>query len=108
MKKNIESVVEKLKGIVGSPDKPGLLGGPGLPVKLIALPEAFCTGWPDTWFDFDQEGMKKVYDTTVPGPETDMLGEAAKFTGAYIMACMQGRDPELMEDRFFNMSFIIM
>jgi len=107
MKQNIQYVVESLKGLVGSPDKPSMMTGGGLPVKLIALPESFCTGWPDCFFDLGQEGLRNVYNTTIPGPETDMLGEAAKHTGAYIMACMQAKDPELMDDRFFNTSFII-
>ena len=107
MKENIRYVVEKLKAFVGPPDFPGMLGSPELPVKLIVLPEAFATGWPDQFYDMDHvEACKKVYNTTVPGPETDLLGEAAKYTGAYIMACTQALEPELMEDRFFNIAFI--
>jgi predicted amidohydrolase len=55
----------------------------------------------------DYGELKEVFDTTVPGPETDMLGEAAKAAGAYIMASMEARDPGLMEDRFFNIGFIV-
>lgn len=107
MKENIQYVVEQLKSIVGTSDKPEECGGE-LPVKLIALPEAFCTAWPDVYDDMDpMKVYNEVYATTIPGPETDMLGEAAKATGAYIMACMQARDPELMEERVFNISFII-
>lgn len=108
IKANVEYVVEQLKAIVGSLDFPSM-GAPELPVKLIALPESFSQGWPaDFPPDLDNvEACKKFYDTTVPGPETDILGEAAKYTGAYIMACMQARDPELMEDQSFNISFII-
>ncbi len=108
MKRNIESVVRQLKQLVGSRDFPAGHAGPELPTKLIALPEAFCTGWPDCFFDMDHlDACNQVYDTTIPGPETDMLGEAAQYTGAYIMGVMQARDPELMEDRFFNTGFII-
>lgn len=108
MKRNIEHVVKRLKAMVGSPDFPGWMAGGEVPVKLIVLPEAFCTGWPDDFLQMEHvEACEKVYNTTIPGPETDMLGEAAQYTGAYIMGIMQARDPELMEDRFFNTGFII-
>ena len=79
----------------------------GFPVRLIALPEAFCTAWPDCFGDLPHDQVRELYDTTIPGPETELLAEAAKATGAYVMACMQASDPELMADRFFNFSFII-
>ena len=101
MQDNIKRAVDEVIGIVGRPDFRGMATD-GLPVKLIALPEAFSTAWPDCFGDLPHEKIRELYDTTIPGPETELLGEATKATGAYLMACMQAVDPELMEDRFFN------
>lgn len=109
MKRNIEHVVEWLKSMVGTPGFAGRSGyAAEIPIKLIALPESFCQGWPDMFFNIEHvEACNRVFNTTIPGPETDMLGELAEYTGAYIMGTMQARDPELMEDRYFNTGFII-
>jgi predicted amidohydrolase len=106
MRDNIRRAVDEVVGIVGQPDFRGMATD-GFPVRLIALPEAFCTAWPDCFGDLPHAQVRNLYDTTIPGPETELLGEAAKATGAYVMACMQAADPELMEDRFFNTSFIL-
>jgi len=108
IKRNIQYVVNKLKGIGGTPDFPGMLGGPELPLKLVVLPESFATGFVSDFLNLDHlEAYNDYYNTTIPGPETDMLAEAAVYTGAYIMGIMQAKDPELMEDRWFNTGFII-
>jgi beta-ureidopropionase len=108
MMKNVEHTVNSLKHLVGSPDHPAMTCSAELPVKLIVLPEAFCTGWRDEYLDCEHVyACKNLYNTTVPGPETDLLGEAAKYTGAYIMGVIHAIDPEIMEDRFFNVGFIL-
>lgn len=103
-KRNVEYVVKRIKGLVGSRDFPMMKGGAEIPVRLIAIPEAFCSGFADEYLGLDS---LYIYNTTVPGPETDMLSEAAIHTGAYIMAIMQAKEPELMDDRTFNIGFII-
>jgi predicted amidohydrolase len=107
MMKNVEYIVKQLKMLLGSQDFRSW-DNSEIPVKLIALTESFGQGWPAGIADMDHvEACKRLYNTTVPGPETDALGEAARHTGCYIMGCMEATDPEFMEDRYFNIGFIM-
>jgi hypothetical protein len=43
----------------------------------------------------------------IPGKETRFLGDLAKELDTYIIAQMVAKDPELMENRIFNIAFVI-
>ncbi|MBT5891755.1 MAG: hydrolase [Chromatiales bacterium] len=77
-----------------------------LPVRLVALSEGGIGGWAlgggDDHF--------RVYNEVVPeidGPETRFLGDIARQMNTYIIAQMICKDPEFMENRIFNIAFII-
>jgi beta-ureidopropionase len=106
MMPNVMHVVRVIKGMVGTPSRRGFMGYE-LPIKLVVLPEAFCTGWPDSFLDMGREQLEEVFNTTVPGPETEKLAEAARHSGVYIMGSLQAKDPAFMKDKFFNIAFII-
>jgi len=82
-----------------------------LPVKLFATAEGAIHGWPHL-----QKGRADGYYaevinpdlvTTIPGEETDVLGELCKQNDFYLIGQMQVLDPDLIEDRVFNMAFIL-
>ncbi len=60
MKRNVKYVVQNLKRMIGTADFPGMLGRPELPVRLIVLPEAFCTGWADEFCYLDNETVENI------------------------------------------------
>jgi len=77
-----------------------------LPVRLVAVSEGGIGGWALGGGD----EHKRVYDTIVPeidGPETRALGDVARATNTYLVAQMVCKDPEFMEDKIFNIAFII-
>ncbi len=78
-----------------------------LPVRLVALSEGSLSGW-----GIEEGGERhiKVYKEvapTIPGEETDFLGELCKEMGIYLIAQLQAKDDELMKERIFNIAFII-
>jgi len=78
-----------------------------LPVRLVALGEGALSGW-STWGG--GEGHFKTYKELapeIPGEETDFLGELCKEMDFYLIGQMQAKDVELMENRVFNIAFII-
>jgi predicted amidohydrolase len=77
-----------------------------LPVRLVAVSEGGIGGWALGGGD----DHKRIYDTIVPeidGPETRALGDIAKATNTYLVAQMVCKDPEFMENKIFNIAFII-
>jgi predicted amidohydrolase len=77
------------------------------PVRLVALPEGGMGGWA-YW-----AGGKEHIDAynrlapEIPGKETDFLGQLCKEGNFYLIGQMQAKDPEIMENRIFNIAFII-
>ena len=77
------------------------------PVKLIAIPEGALTGW---WAEFVFDHItfaREMAVESVPGEETELLGEIAKKYNCYLMGCVKSRDDELIKDRYFNIAFLI-
>ncbi len=77
-----------------------------LPVKLVAVSEGGIGGWALGGGD----DHLRVYKDIVPeiiGPETRALGDIARATDTYLVAQMVCKDPEFMENKIFNIAFII-
>jgi len=80
--------------------------GLDLPVKLVTISEGGIGGW---CLGGGEEHLRIYREVApeIPGPETAFLGELAKELGIHIVASMVAKDPALMEDRVFNIAFII-
>jgi len=77
-----------------------------LPVRLVAVSEGGIGGWALGGGDAHQQ----VYDNIVPeidGPEMKALGDIARQTNTYLVASMVAKDPEFMENKIFNIAFIV-
>lgn len=77
-----------------------------LPVRLVALSEGGLGGW---CLAGGKEHIKIYREVApeIPGEETDFLGELCKEMDFYFIGQMVAKDPELMEERVFNIAFII-
>jgi len=77
-----------------------------LPVRLVAVSEGGIGGWALGGGDDHQ----RIYNDIVPeidGPETRALGDIARATNTFLIAQMVCKDPEFMENKIFNIAFII-
>jgi predicted amidohydrolase len=77
-----------------------------LPVQLVAVSEGGIGGWALG----GGADHQRIYDTVVPelyGPETRALGDIARATNTYLIAQMVCKDPEFMENKIFNIAFIL-
>ena len=81
--------------------------GINMPVRLIALAEGALTGFTDEIFDIPHTVAARDLFIDLPGPETQRLGALAKQYNTYIVVQCKARLPEVMDDRFFNMLFVI-
>jgi len=81
--------------------------GINMPVRLIALAEGALTGFTDEIFDIPHTVAARELFIDLPGPETQRLGKLAKQYDTYIVVQCKARLPEVMDDRFFNMLFVI-
>ena len=81
--------------------------GINMPVRLIALAEGALTGFTDEIFDIPHTVAARDLFIDLPGPETQRLGVLAKQYDTYIVVQCKARLPEVMDDRFFNMLFVI-
>ncbi len=81
--------------------------GINMPVKLIALAEGALTGFTDEIFDVPHTTAADELFIDVPGPETDRLAALARHYSTYIVVQCKARWPEVMENRFFNVLFVI-
>lgn len=81
--------------------------GINLPVKLIALAEGALTGFTDEIFDVPHVTAARELFIDVPGPETERLSALARQYGTYIVVQCKARWPEVIEDRYFNLLFVI-
>jgi predicted amidohydrolase len=79
-----------------------------LPVRLVALSEGALGGWA-SWAGGAEEYLRTYRELApeIPGEETDFLGQLCKEGNFYLIGQMQAKDVELMEDRIFNIAFII-
>jgi predicted amidohydrolase len=77
-----------------------------LPVRVVAVSEGGIGGW---CLGGGEEHLRICREVVpeIPGRETEYLGGLAKEFGIYIIAQMVAKDPELMEDRIFNIAFVI-
>jgi len=77
-----------------------------LPVKLVTVSEGGIGGWA---LAGGEEHFRIYRDVVpeIPGKETDFLGDICREHGIYLVASMVAKDPELMENRVFNIAFII-
>jgi predicted amidohydrolase len=80
--------------------------GLDLPVRLVAVSEGGIGGW---CLGGGDEHLRICRDVVpeIPGRETEALGALCREFGIYLIAQMVAKDPELMEDRVFNIAFII-
>jgi predicted amidohydrolase len=81
--------------------------GINMPVKLIALAEGALTGFTDEIFDIPHVTAARELFIDIPGPETDRLSALARQYQTYLIVQCKARWPEIMEDRFFNVLFVI-
>ncbi|MEY4226660.1 MAG: hypothetical protein RL190_1417 [Actinomycetota bacterium] len=81
--------------------------GINMPVRLIALAEGALTGFTDEIFDIPHVTAARELFIDLPGPETERLGALARQYGTYIVVQCKARLPEVMDDRFFNMLFVL-
>lgn len=77
-----------------------------LPVRLVAVSEGGIGGW---CLGGGEEHIRICRDVVpeIPGEETEFLGEICRKLNIYLIAQMIAKDPELMDDRVFNIAFII-
>ena len=78
-----------------------------MPVKLVALAEGALTGFTDEIFDIPHTLAARELFIDIPGPETERLGKIAKQYGTYLIVQCKARWPEVIEDRYFNVLFVI-
>ena len=84
-----------------------------LPIKLIAYPEGALSGWAagSGGVKSDIKGhlqfCREMAAESVPGEETELLGEIAKTYNVYLIATMKACDPEVCKDRYFTIAFLI-
>ncbi|MFM7247711.1 MAG: nitrilase-related carbon-nitrogen hydrolase [Actinomycetota bacterium] len=81
--------------------------GINMPVRLIALAEGALTGFTDEIFDIPHVTAARELFIDLPGPETQRLGALARHYDTYIVVQCKARLPEVMDDRFFNMLFVL-
>ncbi|UGS35997.1 nitrilase-related carbon-nitrogen hydrolase [Capillimicrobium parvum] len=81
--------------------------GINMPVRLIALAEGALTGFTDEIFDVPHVQAARDLFIDIPGPETERIAALARLYETYIVVQCKARWPEIMEDRFFNVLFVI-
>ncbi len=77
-----------------------------LPVRLITLSEGGLGGWAGAGGQNHLKAYRELAPT-IPGEETDFLGELCKEYGFYLAGQMQIKDDSIIKDRVFNAGFII-
>jgi predicted amidohydrolase len=77
-----------------------------LPVRLIALGEGAIQGFVDEILNMEQLEYVRTMAASIPGRETEFLGEKAKQHDVYIIAQLKTKH-EKFPDRFFNTVFIV-
>lgn len=85
------------------------LAGMENPVKLIALPEQAIQGYGESGRGINlphDECAREIFNSTVPGPETERLGKKAKEYNTYVLGTMRATEPDF-PDRYFAINFLI-
>ena len=78
------------------------------PVRLMVIPEAGIQSFVDSQMDWEhKEVAKTLFHTTVPGPETEVLSGKAKEYGTYICGQLRALEPEISDELYFNIGFVI-
>ena len=78
------------------------------PVRLMVIPEAGIQSFVDSQMDWEhKEVAKTLFNTTVPGPETEVLSGKAKEYGTYICGQLRALEPEISDELYFNIGFVI-
>ena len=78
------------------------------PVRLMTIPEAGIQSFVDSQMDWEhKEVAKTLFNTTVPGPETEVLSRKAKEYGTYICGQLRALEPEISDELYFNIGFVI-
>ncbi|MCC5794839.1 MAG: hypothetical protein JJT85_08905 [Chromatiales bacterium] len=77
-----------------------------LPVRLVTVSEGGIGGWCLAGGEEHLRIYREVVPE-IPGKETRFLGDLCRELGVYFVGSMVAKDPELMEDRVFNIAFII-
>lgn len=78
----------------------------GAPVKLVVIPEMAIQGMHMAFTAGNREAEKK-FARTIPGPETDELGKAARELDTYIAGELYLVADDDFPDRYFNVAFMI-
>ena len=81
--------------------------GINMPVRVIALAEGALRGFTDEAFDVPHVTAARDLFIDVPGEETERLSALARHYDVYFLVQCKARWPEVIEDRYFNMLFVI-
>jgi predicted amidohydrolase len=74
----------------------------------MTIPEAGIQSFVDSQMDWEhKEVAKTLFNTTVPGPETEVLSRKAKEYGTYICGQLRALEPEISDELYFNIGFVI-
>jgi predicted amidohydrolase len=84
----------------------GVASTEGAPVKLVVIPEMAIQGMHMAFTAGNREAEKK-FARTIPGPETDELGKAARELDTYIAGELYLVADDDFPDRYFNVAFMI-
>ena len=77
-------------------------------VRLMVIPEAGIQSFVDSQMDWEhKEVAKTLFNTTVPGPETEVLSGKAKEYGTYICGQLRALEPEISDELYLNIGFVI-
>ena len=98
--KNTKRIISFMKTAVG------VAATEGYPVKLVVIPEMAIQGMHMGFHAGDREWEKK-FARTIPGPETDELGKAARELNTYIAGELYLVADDDFPDRYFNCAFMI-
>jgi len=98
--KNTKRIISFMKTAVG------VAATEGYPVKLVVIPEMAIQGMHMAFTAGNREAEKK-FARTIPGPETDELGKAARELNTYIAGELYLVADDDFPDRYFNCAFMI-
>jgi predicted amidohydrolase len=102
-----EDALKNTKRIIGfMKTAVGVAATEGAPVKLVVIPEMAIQGMHMAFKAGNREAEKK-FARTIPGPETDELGKAARELNTYIAGELYLVADDDFPDRYFNVAFLI-
>jgi predicted amidohydrolase len=102
-----EDALKNTKRIIGfMKTAVGVASTEGYPVKLVVIPEMAIQGMHMAFTAGNRDAEKK-FARTIPGPETDELGKAARELNTYIAGELYLVADDDFPDRYFNVAFMI-